>query len=231
MISIIIPTFNEEKQLPKLLGCIKNQTYKQYEVIVADAKSNDRTRVIAKKFGCRIVKGGLPAVGRNNGARAARFGLLVFFDADAMIDNDFLKNSIEEIKNNRLDAAGVKITPQTNKILDKFFLSFFNAWASVSQYFYPHAIGACIFCRKWLHDKINGFDKKIVIAEDMDYVKRCSKHGKFRILKNVKLQFSMRRYEHYGRLNVAAKIIFGEIYRIFVGELKKDLFNYKVRNR
>ena len=231
MISIIIPTFNEEKQLPKLLKCIKNQTYRHYEVIIADAKSKDKTKFIAKNFGCRIVQGGSPAVGRNNGAKAARAGLLVFLDADAMIGNDFLRRSLDEIKNDSLDAAGVKITPQTNKTLDKIFLGFFNIWAVASQYFYPHAIGACIFSRKWLHDKIEGFDESIAIAEDMDYVKRCSKHGKFRILKNVKLQFSMRRYEHYGRLNVATKIIFGEIYRIFFGELKSDLFNYKVRNR
>ena len=54
MISIIIPAYNEGKYLPKLLKCIKDQTYKNYEVIVADADSKDKTKEIAKKFGCRI---------------------------------------------------------------------------------------------------------------------------------------------------------------------------------
>lgn len=59
MISIIIPTWNEENYLPKLLECIKKQTYRDYEVIVADANSTDNTKAIAKKYDCKIVKGGL----------------------------------------------------------------------------------------------------------------------------------------------------------------------------
>ena len=51
MLSIIIPTYNEEEYLPKLLNCIKNQTHKDYEIIVADANSKDKTRQIAKKYG------------------------------------------------------------------------------------------------------------------------------------------------------------------------------------
>ena len=231
MISIIIPALNEERHLPKLLGCIKSQTFKNYEVIVADAKSSDKTKAVARKFGCKVVKGGLPSVGRNNGARAAKGEFLVFFDADAIIDNDFLKNATEEIEKMGLGAASVKIVPQSNKIVDRIYLGFFNALIVITQYFYPHAIGACIFCRKKLHDKIRGFDEKVAIAEDMDYVKRCSRYGRFRILKSVKLQFSMRRYERYGRVNVAVKILLGEIYRVFVGELKKDLFRYRVKGR
>ena len=58
MISIIIPTWNEEECLPKLLECIKKQSYKDYEIIVADANSKDKTVTIAKKHGCKIVKSG-----------------------------------------------------------------------------------------------------------------------------------------------------------------------------
>ena len=231
MLSIIIPTLNEEKYLPKLLESIKNQSYKNYEVIVADAGSKDKTRDIAKKYGCKVVGGGLPAVGRNNGAKVAKGNILLFLDADVWIDKNFLKKSIDEIEKDNLDAASVKIMPQTNKLLDKIFLGAFNFFISTTQYFYPHAIGACIFCKKWLHEKIGGFNKKIAVAEDMDYAKRCRKYGKFRILKNVKLHFCMRRYEYYGRFNVALKILLGEIHRVFFGELKKDVFKYKVRYR
>ena len=96
-LSIIIPTWNEEKYLPRLLDCIRNQTYKNYEIIVADANSKDNTRKIAKKFGCRITNGGLPAVGRNNGAKIAKGYFLIFIDADVQIENDFLENSVNEI--------------------------------------------------------------------------------------------------------------------------------------
>ena len=90
MLSIIIPAYNEEKYLPRLLRCIKEQTYKDYEIIIADANSTDKTRQIAKKYGCKIAKGGLPAVGRNNGAKIAKGDILLFLDADAKFNKNFL---------------------------------------------------------------------------------------------------------------------------------------------
>ena len=67
--SIIIPTYNEEEYLPVLLDSIKEQDFDDYEIIVADANSTDKTVEIAKDYGCIVVEGGLPAVGRNNGAK------------------------------------------------------------------------------------------------------------------------------------------------------------------
>ncbi len=229
MISIVIPTYNEEMYLPKLLECIKNQTYKYYEVIIADANSKDKTRLIAKKYGCNVVKGGLPAVGRNNGAKEAKGHILLFLDADTTIEKDFLKNALQEIKDRKLDAAAAYMMPLSNNFVDKIFIGIFNLWAYATQLFYPHAVGSGIFCKKWLHKKINGFDEKIVLAEDMDYVKRCSKHAKFRMLKGAKIYFSMRRYEKDGRLKVGIKIFLANFYRIFFGEIKTDIFKYKLK--
>ncbi len=69
MLSIIIPTLNEEKWLLFILESIKHQNFKNYEIIVADAGSRDKTIAIAKHYGCEIVPGGCPAAGRNNGAK------------------------------------------------------------------------------------------------------------------------------------------------------------------
>jgi glycosyltransferase involved in cell wall biosynthesis len=68
MLSIIIPTFNEERFLPYLLKSLNEQTFNDLEVIVADNNSTDATQAIALKSGAT---GGLPARGRNNGAKAA----------------------------------------------------------------------------------------------------------------------------------------------------------------
>jgi glycosyltransferase involved in cell wall biosynthesis len=77
-ISIIIPTKNEETCLPKLLDSIKSQDFPDYEIIIADANSTDKTREIAKSYGCIVVDGGLPAVGRNRGAEVANGEILLF---------------------------------------------------------------------------------------------------------------------------------------------------------
>src|SRR3989344_5776368 len=98
MISIIIPAYNEERYLPKLLDCIKRQSFRNYEVIVADADSADSTKKIAKKYGCRVVKGGMPGAGRNNGAKAAKGVILLFLDADSLIEMDFVKKYVQDIK-------------------------------------------------------------------------------------------------------------------------------------
>ena len=62
-LSIIIPTYNEEKYLPELLKSIKEQNFSSYEIIVADNDSNDNTVKIAESYGCKVVSGGLPAIG------------------------------------------------------------------------------------------------------------------------------------------------------------------------
>ena len=113
MISIITPTLNEEEFLPKLLKSIKKQKFKDYEIIVADAGSVDKTRKIAKKLGSGVVKGGLPAVGRNEGAKAAKGELLLFLDADVILPEKFLEKAIREFEKRNLDVASIQLDPQT----------------------------------------------------------------------------------------------------------------------
>ena len=228
-LSIVIPTWNEEKYLPRLLNSIKKQNYETYEIIIADADSKDKTRKIAKNYGCKVVKGGMPAVGRNNGAKNARGEIILFLDADSEVENDFIENALANIKEKNIDVAGSYLYPSTNKILDKIFLSVFNLWIFLTQYFYPNACGTGVFCKKWLHEKIKGFDKSVKLGEDMDYVKRAGKFGKFGIIENSRVIYSMRRYENEGRLNVGLKLFLSAAYRLIFGEIRTDAFNYNLK--
>ena len=226
MLSIVIPALNEEKYLPRLLDSIKKQTYKDYEIIIADANSKDNTGKIAKKYGCRIVKGGLPAVGRNSGAKGAKGDMLLFMDADSVIGENFLENALNEIKSKKLDVTGVYVYPDTGGLLDHIFLGMYNLLLFSTQFYYPHAVGSGIFCRKWLHKKVGGFDGNVRLGEDADYVKRCGKAGNFRMLRTVKLCFSMRRYKK-GRIITGLGLVGWELHRIFLGEIKTDIFKYE----
>ncbi len=229
MLSIVIPALNEEKYLPKLLKSIKEQTYKNYEIIVADARSSDSTRQIAKKFGCVLVKsGGLPGVGRNNGAKAAKGDMLLFLDADSLIEKDFLERSINDMQARGLDAAGSHLYPSTGKLLDRSFMFIFNSWAYMAQLCYPNACGTGIFCKKWLHEKIKGFDESIKLSEDMDYVRRCGKFGKFRLIKGTRVIYSMRRFSKEGRAKLGLKLFLSFVYRLVFGEIRSDIFKYKM---
>jgi glycosyltransferase involved in cell wall biosynthesis len=54
-VAVIIPTLNEERNLPKLLTSLKRQDYPNYEIVVVDGRSLDQTRKIASDFGCRVI--------------------------------------------------------------------------------------------------------------------------------------------------------------------------------
>jgi len=100
-LSIVIPTYNEEKYLPHLLKAIKRQTFKDYEIIVSDNHSKDKTRVIAKQFGCKIVDGGLPGKARNNGAKVAKGKYIFFLDADVVFGPTYIEQMLKKLKEKR----------------------------------------------------------------------------------------------------------------------------------
>ena len=230
MLSIIIPTLNEKKSLPALLSSIKEQEFENYEIIVADAGSNDGTLELAKKYNCRIVAGGLPAVGRNNGAKIAKGDYLLFLDADVILPKDFLKIAINKFKNKNLDISSCWMAPLSNKKIDFVLHNVVNIYLTVTQYFYPHAPGFCILVKKDLHNAIKGFNEKIKLAEDHDYTNRAGRNGKFRIFYSPKIFVSVRRLETDGRFNVSIKYLFAEIYRVTIGEIKSNIFNYELKN-
>ena len=227
MISIIIPTLNEERHLPRLLSSIKKQGYKNYEIIIADAGSTDNTLKIAKKYNCRIVSGGSPAVGRNKGAKAARGNYLLFLDADVTLKRNFLETAINEFKNRGADVASSLIVPLSDKKIDFILHNTINLCLRITQKFYPHAPGFCILAKKDIHNAINGFDEEIKLAEDHNYVYRANKIGKFKILYLSRIFVSIRRLETDGRLNIAIKYLLCEMHRIIIGEVKTNIFNYK----
>ncbi|MDD5043892.1 MAG: glycosyltransferase, partial [Patescibacteria group bacterium] len=206
-LSIIIPTLNEEDFLPLLLSSIQKQTYKNYEVIVADAGSTDGTVEIAKQFGCKITSGGLPATGRNRGAEASGGELFLFLDSDVMLPKNFLANTINEFRKRKLDIATCGVYPLSDKKIDKFLHLAVNSFFKTVQFFSPHAPGFCILIKNDIHKNIGGFNEQILLAEDHDYVKRAAKVGNFRFLQSEKIPVSVRRLDRDGRAKIALKYI------------------------
>lgn len=226
-ISIIIPALNEEKSLPALLESIKDQEFSDYEIILADAGSVDKTKQIAESYGAKIVPGGMPAVGRNAGAKVAQGEWLLFLDSDVFLSGKFLKQLIEEAETKKVDSASCAAVPLSDKIIDQVMHDVANKYIQLTQYFYPHAAGFCILIKKSLHEKIGGYNESLKLAEDHEYISRAQKNGRFAILKNPKVYVSIRRFESDGRINVAAKYIACEVYRALLGEIKTDIFKYK----
>lgn len=226
-LSIIIPTFNEEKYLPLLLQSIQEQTILPKEIIVADAFSKDKTREIAQNFGCRLVDGGLPAKARNNGATAAKEETLLFLDADVVLPSFFLEETFQEMKKRHLDIASCFLTPTSKLKRDRLLYQLTNQYLKLTQKFHSHIQGVCIFIEKGLHQRIGGFDESLLLAEDHDYAQKVKKIGNFGYLRCYKIPVSPRRLSKEGRIRLALKYVSMELYLIFLGKIKKNFFNYK----
>lgn len=108
LISVIIPTHNEEKVILSSLQSLNKQTYRPLELIIVDDGSTDKTRKIVSSFespasSLKLLsqnhKGPGPA--RNLGVSKAKGEILVFVDADMTFDRNFISDLVRPILDNR----------------------------------------------------------------------------------------------------------------------------------
>lgn len=228
MVSIVIPTLNEEGVLDNLLGDIDRQTFTDWEVVVADAGSVDATCAIARRHGARVVKGGLPAAGRNAGAAAARGDVLLFLDADVRLTHpDFLRLAVTEYGARTLDIATARIHPMSSRRRDRILHSMYNGYAEAMRPVFAHAPGFFIIIRKQLFDMVGGFDESIRLSEDHDLTNRASKRGRFGILRSVRIHVSTRRFQRDGYVPVMIKYALCGAYILMGGKVRSDVFRYR----
>lgn len=230
-ISVIIPTLNEEELLPTLLECLKQQTFRDFEIIVADAGSKDQTRKIAKKYGALVVDGGMPGVGRNKGAEVAKGEFLFFFDADVLLPNDFLAKAYGEIEDKFVDLATCEFKPQSDLRLDKVLFQLSNLFVKINQKLNPRAAGFCIFISSRLFRRIKGFDESVKLAEDHDLVERASKYRSLHFINSTHLMVSIRRLEKEGRFSLIEKYMQVELHLLTKGSIRReDFVKYEFAN-
>lgn len=103
-LSVIIPSYNEEKTIAECLASLDQQTYPDFEIIVVDDGSTDKTPKILKDLKGKLgniktmqQKHKGPGTARNMGAKEAKGDVLVFVDADMTFDRNFLKNLVRPI--------------------------------------------------------------------------------------------------------------------------------------
>ncbi len=227
LISIIIPTLNEEKYILNLLDSIKKQTYNNYEIIVCDSHSEDKTPQIAKSFGSEFIlvdkKGPGPA--RNQGRKKAKGEYLLFLDADVIIpDEDFLARLIKHVEKENLGLANVFQFLHPFSVKDIPANIVVNIYFKLSSYFSPIGGGFFILVKKDVFDEANGFDESINVGEDSDFIRRTSKISNYSML-NQYIFYSNRRFELEGRLNLYSKYIylhFDELLEPVLGKIELD---------
>lgn len=224
-LSCIIIALNEEKYLPKLLKSLKKQTFKNFEIIVADYNSTDKTREIARRYGCRITRGGNYSVGRNNGAKVARGKYFLFLDADSSLPRNFLEVNFKVFKESGKGTGTVPLKPLSERYFDKVFFKLYDYWSRAMSRISPHCAGCGIFVKKDIFKKVEGFDERVVFAENHDFTRRAKKYG-FITLPEY-MYTSVRRMDKEGRLKFVIKYVYAGLYRLFKQEITKEIFEYE----
>ncbi len=225
-LTIIIPTLNENAFLPGLLDALRKQTRQADEIIVADAGSTDGTAELAKNRGARVISGGMPAVGRNAGAHAAKGDYLLFLDADVVPPPDFIKQLLEEFERKDYDIATCFIASLDEKPLDRVICEGTNLYFWMTQPVSPHAPGFCILSKQAKHEAIGGFDETLTLSEDIDYARRAKRSGKFGIITSIRIPVSMRRIGKEGLVGLGLKYAWCEIYAFAGKPVRKVPFAY-----
>ena len=216
MISIVIPTLNEEKLLAGMLQQFTQELITKYnlELIVSDGGSTDGTLSVAKQYAHTVVENneGIKqtiSLGRNIGARNARGDIFVFLNADTRIkDPDrFFRRIHEEI-----DVAGVaavtcavEVYPEEQRTSDRLYHGFYNwLFYMMNQVGMGMGRGECHVLNQEIFVKVGGYAARIAAGEDYDLFRRLEKLGRIKFLNDVVVYESPRRYRKYGYVYVTA---------------------------
>jgi len=99
LVSVIVTVKNGERYLTQALQSIINQTYRNYEIILVNGESHDRTEAIARSYPLRYLQQSQPGLahGRNTGILAAQGELIAFLDHDDLWTPDKLQRQVDHL--------------------------------------------------------------------------------------------------------------------------------------
>jgi len=211
--SICIPTLNEEKYVGKLLDCLVAQKHKNFEVIVVDGKSKDKTKDVVLSYKDKLNIQFIPSprrgvsYQRNYAEKHAKYPDVIFFDADVQINPDFLEKIERYLEKHDVDVLTSWNEPLSDKPADDFIYLLMNVFLlELIKRKMPAAVGCFIYVKKSSFEKVGGFDKNISFAEDYDLVKRFHDKGfKYALLKRPRVKVSVRRFDREGRMKMILK--------------------------
>ena len=191
IISIIIPTLNEEKHLPATLTGLADR--KDIELIVVDGGSEDRTRETAVDLGARVI---LSSRGRghqlNRGTEASKGELLLFLHGDTILPQNF-SDAVRETMQNGYAAGAFSLNIDSSAKRLALVATCANLRSRLCRMPYGDQ---GIFTSRENFDRIGGF-REVPIMEDFIFMRSIRKLGKIHILKEA-VSTSPRRWDNMG---------------------------------
>jgi glycosyltransferase involved in cell wall biosynthesis len=179
-------------------------------LLIADAGSTDRTLEIVEHFrqwlNLRVIPGGLPSVGRNNGARAASSRYVLFLDADIeLADHTLLRRALEVMNRQSLHCVTTDIFCKDGGIKDQLLYSGNNLVQRLSRYYKPFATGMFMLVDKTKFDELGGFDEQALYAEDYQLTRQIAR-CRFRTIRGG-IYSTNRRFSKMGHAAIVKKFL------------------------
>jgi len=200
-VSVIIPAFNEENGITPTLKSLFAQNYPQFELIVIDNNSTDKTSEVARALGAKVFieKNKGVAHARQRGFTEAKGEIVLSTDADALHPENWIEKIVAAFQeDSEIVAVGG---------LGEFYSGPLSAKIASKYLFYPFLLfdksfsggwnlsGFNMAVKKSAFEKCGGFSTELKIAEDIDLSKKLRKIGKIVIKKDIVVRLSGRRYK------------------------------------
>jgi glycosyltransferase involved in cell wall biosynthesis len=225
--SVIIPALNEEKFLPKLLTSLTRQTVKNFDVIVVDGHSVDKTVAVANQFKNKLPqltiieceKAGVSRQ-RNIGAATGKADWLVFVDADSVLLSNFIG--------------------RVTRYIDRSHAKFFTTWLKADRDDPMHAIaafgmnsgveagilvgqpwapGPLTVVRRDVFEMVGGYNEGVTYGEDHELGVVIDKRGvPFKILREVLYIYSFRRFRKEKTLEIFNRTLLSTLSVVFTSK-------------
>lgn len=186
MISFVVPAYNEERLLDATLSAIHAAAAavnRPYEIVVVDDSSTDGTVAVARTRGASVVSVACRQIAatRNAGARAASGDILIFVDADTIVNARTLRASLAALERGAVGGgAAIRLDgriPWHGRAL--FFM------VATTMRIGRLAAGCYVFCTRAAFEAAGGFDERLFATEEIALSRALARHGRVVILRET----------------------------------------------
>jgi glycosyltransferase involved in cell wall biosynthesis len=223
VISVVVPAYNEEENITACLGSLNRQTLprSEYEIIVVDGNSKDRTRELAAPLADLVFIQASRRVGgaRNDGAMRAKGEILATTDADCVLPPDWLERIRDDFaKYHPVQLYGT-VYPREPGLRHRISLWFANTFSWLGYHtgllYYTLGCNTAFDRETFLRA---GMYRTIDAGDDLEIALRMKQAGKVLFDPKLRVGFSMRRYQQFGTLRSLYQWLYIVVHR---GETSK----------
>jgi glycosyltransferase involved in cell wall biosynthesis len=220
-ISVVVPTYEEEKSIESFLRQFENQTIPRpdFEIIVVDGDSKDRTRMIAEKYADKVIVQESDGIGgaRNDGVKTANAPFIATTDADIRLPDRWLEIMLKHFEKDDDVVAVVGPDGPIEKTWKSRLVYFFlRNTIYLATFFGLYTTGGTNSgFRKSAFSEVGGY-RSMPHSDDVEIGFRLMKVGKMVYDKDLFVELSVRRMEKDGYVNTLLTWLKGDL-RIMFG--------------